>query len=180
MRFDIFQHPVGVVRQFKEICFFRDLLDRPAAVGAFAVYKLAFRPVSFAGRTVEAPVFAFIDVAFFINAAEHFLHDAEMPLLCRANEIVVADIEAFPELLKPGDDPIDVFDGSDAFFFRRALNFLPMFVAAGQKKDVVPGKSLEAGDSVGDRRTVRVADVQTGARIVNGRSYIERFFLHKK
>ena len=82
--------------------------------------------------------------------------------------------------MKFSDDGIYILEGRNAFFFRRALDFLPVFVAAGEKKDVATRQPLKAGDGVGDGGAVSVADVQSGAGIVDGRSYIERFFLHKK
>ena len=178
MAFDMRQQLVGVVGHLEEIGLFGYFFHRSAAVRALAVFQLMFGPVGFAGGTVKALVFPFIDVPFFVNAPEDLLHDLYVAIFGGADEVVVTDGEALPELLESGDDGIHILERGDAFFCRGALNFLPVFITAGKKKDIVSRQPLKAGDGIGDGGTVSVADVQLSAGIVDGGSYIERFFLH--
>ena len=75
------------------------------------------RPVTLARRAVESLVGALVDIALRVDAVEDLLHDAFVALLCRADEVIVADIEAFPEILESCDDLVDVLDWRDASLF---------------------------------------------------------------
>ena len=96
-----------------------------------------------------------------------------MPLLRRADEIIVRDVELLPKPLEARNDLVDIGDGRHALFCRLLLDLLPMLVASREEEDVVTGQTLEACDRVGDRRAVRMTDVQFRARVVDRRRYVE-------
>ena len=90
-----------------------------------------------------------------------------MAFFCRADEVIIGDVEFFPELLEEGDDFVDVFNRFDAFCFGCTLDFLAVFIRAGQEKDVVAAQTVEPCQRVGNGRAVRVPDVKFGTWIVN-------------
>ena len=181
MLLDVLEHAVCILAHLEEIRFFRDFLHGTVTVRAAAVLiELMLRPVAFARRAVEALVRALVDVALGVDAAEDLLHDALMALLRRADEIIVADVEAFPEILEARNDLVDVFDWRHAGFFCLLLNLLAVLIRARQKKDIIADQAVKAGNGVRDGRAVRMADVELGARIINRRRDIKWFlFFHE-
>ena len=178
MVLDVLEHAVLVFAHLEEIRFLRDLLHRAVAIRAAAVLiKLVFRPVALAGRAVESLVLALVDVALRVDAAENLLHDALVALLRRADEIIVADGESFPEVLEARDDLIRVLDGRHARLLGLLLDLEPVLIRAREEEDIVPLQTVETRDGVGDRRAVSVADVELRARIVDRRRDIEWFLL---
>ena len=180
--FDEFQPAVGVFIHFQEVGFFLDQFEGTAAVRAdvLSFRQLVFRPEGFAGRAVPAGVFALVDVAVVVGNLHELLYDLFVPFFRRADEVVVGNVELFPELLEEGDDFVDVFDRFDAFGFGGTLDFLAVFVRAGQEKDVVAAEAVETGQRVGDGRAVRMPDVQLGAGVVDGsRNVIGLLFSHE-
>ena len=176
MVFDVFEDAILILAHLEEVGFFRDFLHGAVAVRAAAVLvELVLRPVALARRAVEALVLAFVDVALLVDAVEDFLHDALVAFLRRADEVVVADVEAFPEILEARDDLVRVFDGLDAGLFGLLLDFLPVLVRARQEEDVIARETVIPRDGVGNRRAVGMPDMQLRARIINRRRDIEWF-----
>ena len=129
MVFDVLQHAVRVLAHLEEVRFLGDFLHRAVAVRAAAVLiELVFRPIALARRAVEAFVGALVDVALRVDAVEDLLHDALVALLRRADEIIVADVEAFPEILEARHDLVDVLDWRDAGLFGLLLDLLAVLV----------------------------------------------------
>ena len=139
MFFDILKQAVGIFGNFEEIRFFGYFLDFTAAIRTFAVHELAFQPEAFTRRTVQTFVCSFIDVAFFVNAAENFLHNFFMTRLRCADEIVVGDVEHFPEVLETGNDFVYVFNRRNTLFLRFLFDFLSVLVGTCQEKYVEVG-----------------------------------------
>ena len=137
-------------------------------IGATAVFvELQLRPIRFAGRAVKAGVFAFVNVAVGLNAFKNFLNNFFVARLARADKVVVGDVKFFPEVFKAGDNRVDVFERRFAFGLCGALNFLAVFVGARQEKNFATFQAFKAGDGVGNRRAIGVADVQFRAGIIN-------------
>ena len=178
MILDVLEHAILVFAHLEEIRFLRDLLHGAVAVRAAAVLvELVLRPVALAGRAVEPFVLALVDIALLVDAAEDLLHDALVALLRRADEIIVADGESFPEVLEARDDLVRVLDGRHARLLGLLLDLEPVLVRAREEEDIVSLQAVEARDGVGDRRAVGVADVELRARIVDRRRDIEWFLL---
>ena len=104
------------------------------------------RPVTLARRAVESLVGALVDIALRVDAVEDLLHDALVTLLCRADEVIVADIEAFPEILEACDDLVDVLDWRDACLFCLLLDLLAVLVGARQEEDILADEAMETSD----------------------------------
>ena len=178
MVLDVLEHAVLVLAHLEEIRFLRDLLHRAVAVRAAAVLvELVFRPVALAGRAVESLVLALVDVALRVDAAENLLNDALVALLRRADEIIVADGEAFPEVLEARDDLVRVLDGRHARLLGLLLDLEPVLIRAREEEDIVPLEAVEARNGIGNRRAVSVADMELRARIIDRRRDIEWFLL---
>ena len=173
MFLDVREDTVGIVRHLEEVGVFLDLRHLAPTVGALAVYELALRPIALARRAVKPLVLALVDVALLVDAAEDLLHDALVALLGRADKIVVRDVELLPKPLKSRNDLVDVGKGRHALLLCLLLDLLPVLIASREKEHIVIGQPLEARDSVGDRRAVRVPDMQLRARVVDRRRYVE-------
>ena len=181
MILDVLQHAVGILAHLEEVRLLRDFLYRTVAVRATAILvELMLRPVALARRAVESLVGALVDIALRIDAVEDLLHDAFVALLGRADEVIVADIEAFPEILEACDDLVDVLDRRDACLFCLLLDFLAVLVGARQEEDILADEAMETSDRVRDRRTVCMTDVELGTRIVDWCRDVEWFlFRHE-
>ena len=86
------QQPVGIVSQLKEIGFLLGPLYLTAAVGAFAVLQLGFRPKGLTRGAIPALIFALVDFAPVIKLFENFLHRFYMVIVGGTDKPVVADI----------------------------------------------------------------------------------------
>ena len=147
MVLDVLQHAVRILAHLEEVRLLGDFLHRAVAVRAASVLvELVFRPVALARRAVEAFVGTLVDVTLRVDAVEDLLHDALVALLRRADEVIVADVEAFPEILEARHDLIDVLDWRDASLFGLLLDLLAVLVRARQEEDIVADEAMEARD----------------------------------
>ena len=105
-------------------------------------------------------------------------HAEAMPLLGRADEIVVADVELLPQLVMLGHDAVGQLDREDPFLRRGALDLLAVLVRAGEEPDVVAHPPPVAGDDVGDDVLVHVPDVRVVVDVVDGGGDVE--LAHRK
>ena len=65
------------------------------------------------------------------------LDDSLMLLICRSNKSVIRDPKFFPEILKLWCELIAMGLWSNRSLGRRLLDFLPVFIKAGEKEHVV-------------------------------------------
>ena len=173
MFLNVREDAVGIVRHLEEVGVLFDLRHLAPAVGALAIYELTLRPIALARRAVKPLVLALVDVTLLVDAAEDLLHNALVALLSRADEIVVRDVELLPKPLKSRNDLVDVGKGRHALLLCLLLDLLPVLVASREKEHIVIGQPLETCDSVGNRRAVRVSNMQLRARVVDRRRYVE-------
>ena len=167
MLVDIPQHAVGVLAHLEEIAFFRHLFDGAAAVGAFAVHKLVFRPVAFTGDAVPAFVVLFVDIALVVNLLHDLLDHFDVAFLGRADKVIVGDIQPLPQGLEARDDLVDVLLRRHAFLGGLTLDFLAVFVAARQEEHIVSLRAVVTGQGIRHGRAVGMTDVQFRAGIIN-------------
>lgn len=135
MFFDIFHPAVCILGHFEEIGIFTDPLQRTAAVRAYMFRcQFVFRPEGFIRNAVPAFVLAKVNVSLVIGPLEKHLYHFLMTFFSGTDEIVVGNIQFLPELLEKGHNLIHILDRRNPCFLRFLLNFLAMFVAAGQKR----------------------------------------------
>ncbi len=101
-------------------------------------------------------------------------HAALVDQVGGADEAVVADVVALPQLAEGRRDPVAVLLLGDALLARDTLDVLAVLVGAGQEEDVVAGEPARARERVGRDRGVRVADVRHVVHVVDRRRQVER------
>ena len=141
--------------------------------------EFIFRPERFTRCAVPPFILALVDVAIVVGFLHQHLNDFFMPFFCRPDEVIVRNIQFFPEFLEEGDDFIDVLNRRHPFCFCCALDFLAMFVRAGQEKDIVAAETVKPCQRIGNSCAIRMADVELGTRVINrGRNKILLLFCH--
>ena len=122
-------------------------------------------------------MFTEIDVVgdSLLNAADQFIDTDAMTIFGRANEIVVTDVESFPEIVIVRDDAIGELDRQHAFLRGAPLDFLSMLVGAGEEPNVVAHPPPMSRDHIGDDVLVHVADVREVVDVMDRGGEVELF-----
>ena len=170
---------VRIVGKAEEISFLLRPLDLAAAVGAFAVFELRFRPESLTGGTVPAFVFALVDFTLIVKRAENLLHGFLVVIIRGADKTVVADIQKLPKVAEAFYHLIYIFLGGNTLFFRIVLNFLAVLVRAGQEHHVIPLQALITGNRVAGHGAVAVPDMRLPGGVINRSGDIKCLFFHR-
>ena len=179
VRFDVFDQPVGVLPHSEKVCFFLFAFHLSAAIGAFAVYQLAFCEKGFAGRAIPAFVTAFIYIALFVKFTEDFGDDSLVIFIRSADEFIVRGIHAIPDSADFGGNFIHVFLRGDARRRRLFLDFLPVLVGACLQEHFIALFTFEARDRIRENGFVSVADMRFARSVRDRRRYIKfLFFAH--
>ena len=172
-------HPVGILGEPEEIGFLLRVLDLPAAVGALAVYQLAFGPEAFAGLAVFALVGALVDVTVVMHLLEDLLDGRHMVVVGGADEPVIGDIHQLPQVQHAAGalhDLVHKLLGGDTGLLGLVLDLLAVLIGARQEHDVAALQPLVAGHGIGGHGAVGVANVQLGGGVVDGGRNVEFFF----
>ena len=172
MLVDIVDQPLSVFAHFKEVGLFLSRMDFPAAVRAFAVHELAFRPKAFAGGAVQALISALVDVPFVVKVLENFLDFPFVVVIGGADEVVIGDVHQVKLFLDDAGHPVHKLFGGNAFGFCLQLVFLAVLVGAGLEENIVPFQTFEAGNTVRQHNLIHVADMGLAGRVGDGRSEI--------
>ncbi len=157
-----------IARQPKKIVLLARSFER-MSIGAARVGDFLFREVRLVVWAIPPGEFAEVDVVGVAleHAANDLVHSDPMPRLGGADEIVVADVQLFPEGVMISDNAVGEFDRQNALLGRRPLDPLPVFVGAGEKPDVVAHPPAVTGDDVRDDVLVHVPDVRDIVDVVN-------------
>ena len=113
----------------------------------------------FARNAVQTFVILFVNIALLVNFLQHRLHNFVVTLLAGADKIVVGDVQHLPQLFKVSNNAVDIFNRRNAFFGSLALNLKAVFIAAGQEENIFTLSAVIAGNSIGNRCAVRMADM---------------------
>ena len=175
---DMLDKPIGVFAHFEEIRFFFRRLHFPSAIGAFAFYKLAFRPEGFAGRAIHALIVTLINIPLIVKLFENFRNLFHVIGVRRAHKFVIGRAHKVPNVLDLARDFIDVCLRRYPHSLRLFLNFLTVFVRSRLEKHVVALLTLKPRDRVRQNRFVRVADMRLARSVGDCRRDIVRFFCH--
>ena len=95
-----------------------------------------------------------------------------------ADEVVVGEAHAGPEVAELGGDFVGELLWGDSRCRCAALNLLAVLVGAGEEVGVVAEEAVAAGDGVGHKGGVGVADVRARVDVVDRRGEIELLFGH--
>ena len=89
---DMLNQPIRIFTHFKEISFFLRRFHLPAAVRAFPVHQLGFRPERLAGRTIHTFIGTLINVPLLIQSLENFLYLPLMRFIRSTDKIIIRSI----------------------------------------------------------------------------------------
>ena len=81
--------PVCILAHLEKVSFFFGGFDFSAAVGALAVYELAFSPEALARGAVKPLVRVLVNIALFIEFFKRFLHGFNVIFVGGAYEFIV-------------------------------------------------------------------------------------------
>ena len=84
-----------------------------------------------------------------------------------ADEIVVGDLQLFPDLLKNGNDAIGQRLRLNFLILSRFHHLDAVLVGAGEEKRVVAGQAVIAGECVGAESGVHVAEMGFGVWVID-------------
>ena len=171
-----FEKRLGVFREAEKVGLLRHLRERPVAVGAglpFGHLRLGY--VGLAGDAVPALVFAFVYVARGHEAAEYFLHYLLMARLRGADEVVVLDVERFPEAFEVLHYFVAELYRRYAFLLGDGLYLLPVLVRSRKEIAVVAAGFMPAAQDVRRYRRVGVAYVGHVVDVVYRRRDVKWF-----
>ena len=176
---DVLDEPVLILAHAEEIVALDDGVDLALAVRAeLAVDQVLLREEALAGDAVVALVLGLVDEVAVVEVLHDGLDDFPVAFLGRADEVVVRDAEALPELLEPDHGAVALLDRRHAVFLGGLLDFLAVFVGAGQEPDVVARGAMVAREDVGEDGRVCVPDVGLVVDVVDRGRYVKCAVAH--
>ena len=121
-----------------------------------------------AGHAVPAPLAPLDHIAGGFDPGEELLDDRAMARVGGADEAVVADAPAAPEVPVLAADGVAVGLGGEPGSLGRALDLETVFVAAGDEGDPFTVQTAEPGDAVAGERGVSAAQVGPVVDVIEG------------
>ena len=120
-------------------------------------------------------VLLLVEMALVLELAQNGLQHRFVARLGSADEVVIGEIQLLRKGL-PGDGQfIAIFLRLAAAVQRRLLDFLPVFVEAGQKKHRLTEASAGAGYHVGENFFVGMAEVRLAIGVVDRGGQVKTF-----
>ena len=109
----------------------------------------------------------FVNVAVVLNLAEEMLDGVGVAGFGGSNEAVDTQAQFFPEVAILGRHAIDEINWRFVVIFRGALDFLAVFIGAGQEEHVETAHLFVARDSIRGDGGVRVPEMGPRVYVVN-------------
>ena len=163
------EKPVAVVREPEEVALLLDPFDRcplrPIAHAVGADLGLFFLIIGLVADGIPAGIAIFVNVAGIGHPDPEIADGLMVPLLCRADEIVVRGIKQRRHVLEFGRIPVGELDRLQTCAPRRLLHLLAMLVSPGEEKNLTAIEPLEPGKRVGGDQFIGMADVRPSVRI---------------
>ena len=154
-----------VLGQREEVVLLFEHLDGDPVDGAVAVDQLLLLLEVLAGHAVRPAVGAEVDLAPVVEALDEGLDPVRMPLLRRADEVVVRDLEPAPDLGPFRDHLIDPLLGAHVSFRGRPGHVDAVLVGPGQEPHVVAAEAAVPGHEVAGDDLVRRPDMWFGVDV---------------
>ena len=121
-----------------------------------------------AGHAIPALLAALHDVAVGLHTRKKLFHDPLVAWIGGADQAVVADLPAVPELAVLGAHAIAVGLGAEAGRLRGALDLLAVLVAAGDEHHPLPLQPLKPRQRITSQRRVGAAQMRLVVDVVEG------------
>ena len=96
-----------------------------------------------------------------------------MPLVRRADELVLGNVERLPGVFEVLDVLVDERLGLDPCFGGGTGDLLSVLVRAGQEKGLIAALPVVPGERVGDDLFVGVSEMRAAIDVINGRRDVE-------
>ena len=109
------------------------------------------------GDAIPALLAPLHHIAIFLHPGKELPHQLLMLGAGGADEAVVTDLPAAPEIAVAGADGIAVGLGTEPGGFSGALDLLAVLIAAGDEHNLLPSQALKASDRIARQRGVRAA-----------------------
>jgi hypothetical protein len=129
----VFNKAVCIFGHFKEVSFLACLFAFAAAVGALTVNQLCIGPEGFTRCAIITLVRTLVNVTLFIKLGEDLLNAFYVFFIGSADEFVVANVKEVPNRFDLSRYVVNVFLGSDTGRLSLLLDFLTVFICAGEK-----------------------------------------------
>jgi hypothetical protein len=171
----ILAHPEKVV-------LLRDLTHGTETVGTSSLGEVFLSPEPFTGNTIPSLILILVDLSPIVKVLEDLLNHLLMAVFGGSDEVIVRDVQPFPEGLKPFDHLITVSLRIHASFLGGLLHLLAVLVGAREKEDRVPLKTLVASQDIRSDRGIGMADMGNVVHIIDGCGDVKgplRFLLHE-
>ena len=169
-----FHEPFLVGPEPEEIIGLHDLAHlsedlRPGAVGTAVLFlqKLLL------ARAVETVVLPEVDLPLVVQLLEHGAHHPLVPLLGRADEIVVGDEEFRQERAKLRAHLVGELQRRDPALAGALLHLLAVLVGPGEKIHLLPLQAVKPGDDVRQHFLVGVPEVRRTVHIIDRGGEVE-------
>src|SRR5438067_11613164 len=157
MLLDVCDQPFLVLAHSEEIIRLAELLDRPLALRTQAADDIFLSPEPFVEGAIPACIGPLINLAVVIQLLQRLLYYPRVARLCRADKVVVRDVQPFPQVHELRSQPVTMRLRRNPGPGRRLLNLLSMLVEAVQKEDVILAQS---------QPVISCQDVCSNSRIV--------------
>ena len=169
---------IGILAHLEEISLFSGRLHFPAAVGAFAVNQLRFRPERLTGRTVHAFIISFIDISLIVQLAEDLLHLFLMIVVRGTNELVIRSVQRIADPADFASHIVYKLLRRHALLLRFQLDLLAVLIRSRLKEHIIPVFSLKTGNAVRQHDLIAVPDMRRTGRIGDRRRDIILSLIH--
>ncbi len=137
------------------------------------VVELLLRVEGLAAGAVPPLVLRGVEVAGLLDAGDERLHARSVPVLGRADEVVVGDLELLPEVVVARDDPVGERDRRHPLRRRGLLDVLAVLVGPRQEPRLLADQPVVPRRRVRDDRRVDVPDVGQVVDVVDRRRRVE-------
>ena len=157
--------PILILAHFKEVSFFFGFFDRSSAVRTASVFNLCFGPERFAGGTIPAFIFAFIDITLIVKLFKYLFNNRFMIVISSTDKFIIADIQISIILFNAVCDLIGVFLRFNMILFCQFLYFLTVLVGAGQHKYIIPDQSMISRNCIGENNFIIISGMRFSGSI---------------
>src|ERR1700676_527038 len=182
MLFVIIQERLFKFRQLEKVIFFFDAL-RDATAFRTSRSRRGVANIHFVGDAIISFVVAFVNVTVILNLTEEMLDGVGVAGFGGSNKKGDTQTHFFPEVAILSRHAIDEINWRFVVILRGALDFLAVFVGAGQEEHIETAHLFVARDRIRGDGGVRVTEMRPCVYVVNWSSdvilrFVGRHFLY--
>ena len=175
---DVLDEPALIFTHFKKVVALFYLNHFPTAIRTVAFGQVLFGPETLIGNAVPARIGALVDIPAVEELLKEMLYHLYVAFLGGADEIVIGDVKAPPEVLETDHHLVAVLLGCFPPLPGGLFHFLAVLVRAGEEHDLPSGHPHVAGNHVSCDGSINVPDVGDVIDIIDGCRHIECVFAH--